>query len=90
MTKLVYSFCMDGHYFLGGYCPEDGWSSAESIEIDAAAKKLEHDNIELTIANLIRAGVSDQSLNQCFIVEFPPDQGGFSLLTPHLEVRSKK
>jgi hypothetical protein len=81
---------MDGHYFLGGYYSVDGWSSAESIEIDAAVKNLEHDNIELTIANLRRAGVSDQALNQCFIAEFPPDQGGFSLLTPDLKVWSKQ
>ena len=36
----AYCRCNSGHYFVGEYCPLDGWSSPESIEVKQLTEQI--------------------------------------------------
>jgi hypothetical protein len=54
----AYCRCNNGHYFVGEYCPIDGWSSPASKELVEGVKLLIGTGQEISLAELRRAGVS--------------------------------
>ena len=40
MLARAYCRCNSGHYFVGEYCPFDGWSSSASKELAAVSERL--------------------------------------------------
>ena len=67
---LAYIRCNEGHYFLGEYCPFDGWSSVESKQLAELTEAITSGNNELSIEQLKKHGVSDATLSRTIIINF--------------------
>ena len=78
----AYCRCNNGHYFVGEYCPIDGWSSAASKELVEGVKRLIGTGQEISLAELHRAGVSEEALRQAVVIEFGASESAFDALSP--------
>ena len=81
-TTRAYCRCNGGHYFSGEYCPYDGWSSAASRELVEATARLEELGTELSLEELKKAGVSNETLWRTIIVSFGTSASIFEALSP--------
>jgi hypothetical protein len=68
--RRLYFRCLNGHYITEGYCPIDGWTH-EQIPNAVSVFSKEPD---MTIEELIKAGVGIDLANRMLIIE---------TLTPH-------
>jgi hypothetical protein len=82
MTTRAYSRCNGGHYFIGAYCPIDGWSSRASVELTAACQRLTASGRPISLADLLEEGVSSDSLRRIIIVEFGSEKSIFDAISP--------
>ena len=62
MLARAYCRCNSGHYFMGEYCPFDGWSSSASKELTEVAERLVRLDRAITLEELRKAGVSAATL----------------------------
>jgi hypothetical protein len=81
MTR-AYSRCNGGHYFSGTHCPLDGWSSAASVELAAAAERLIRNGRVPSIEELRMAGVAEEALSRTIVIEFGTRASAFDLIAP--------
>lgn len=86
MVTRAYCRCNSGHYFMGEYCPFDGWSSEASRELTRAVKKLAGRKQQLTLELLREAGLSAAALARCVVVEFGSPASAFEALSPEYYV----
>jgi hypothetical protein len=82
----VYCRCNGGDYFLGEYCPFDGWSSPKSKEIVEATERLRREGITPSVAALRSTGLSQKALARTLIIEYGSEASAFEALTPQLYV----
>ena len=66
----VYARCNGGHYFIGGTCPFDGWSSPETEAIARAAELAAASTSELSLQALIAAGLSPKAAERATVVQY--------------------
>jgi hypothetical protein len=78
----AYCRCNNGHYFVGEYCPIDGWSSPASKELVEGVKRLIGTGQEISLAELRRAGVSEDALRRSVVIEFGASESAFDALSP--------
>ena len=78
----AYCRCNNGHYFVGEYCPIDGWSSPASKELVEGVKRLIGTGQEISLAELRRAGVSEDALRRTVVIEFGASESAFDALSP--------
>ena len=78
----AYCRCNSGHYFVGEYCPIDGWLSPESKELAAGVKRLIGTGQEVSLAELRKAGVSEGALRRTVGIEFGASESAFDALSP--------
>ncbi|HEY7312078.1 MAG TPA: hypothetical protein VH643_22125 [Gemmataceae bacterium] len=81
-TIRAYSRCNSGHYFLGEFCPYDGWSSPASRELMKAVARLAQVGKEPSIKELKEAGVSRETLWRTIVVSFGVGASMFDALSP--------
>jgi hypothetical protein len=84
MPKRAYCRCNSGHYFTGEYCPFDGWSSPASKELAEAVERLTKQERDLSLEELRKAGVSNNTLFRTIVVEFLSNSSAFEALSPDL------
>ena len=84
MTTRAYCRCNSGHYFVGEFCPFDGWSSKASRELTAAVKKLTAKKQVVSLKALREAGVSTNTLARCIVVEFGLSASAFEAIAPDI------
>jgi hypothetical protein len=82
MTIRAYSRCNSGHYFLGEFCPFDGWSSPASSELTKALKQLARSGRKVSLEELEGAGVSAATLARTIVVAFGSDSAAFEAISP--------
>ncbi|SRR5579885_3800000 len=82
MVVYAYSRCNGGHYFRGACCPLDGWSSAQSRELDAVCQRLSAAGRSVSVASLREAGISESSLARIIVIEFGSAASAFDALSP--------
>jgi hypothetical protein len=81
-TARAYCRCNGGHYFIGEYCPYDGWSSAASKELMEATEQLEKLGKETSIEELRSIGVSNETLWRTIVISFGTNASIFEALSP--------
>lgn len=78
----AYCRCNSGHYYVGEYCPLDGWASSESKELAAAVNRLSCAGLEVSIVALRDMGLSDATLKRAIVVEFGSETSAFDAISP--------
>ena len=78
----AYWRCNSGHYFATAFCPLDGWSSAESVALAAAAGGVSKRGGRVSIEALRVWGVSEAAIQRCIVVEFGAQDAAFDALAP--------
>jgi hypothetical protein len=86
MIIRAYSRCNSGHYFLGEFCPFDGWSSHASRELTAALKELARSGRPVSLEELRQAGVSAATLSRTMVIEFGSSSTAFEAIAPEYYV----
>jgi len=81
MRKVLWR-CNGGDYFSTVYCPFDGWSSENSAALFRAVDRLQRQDTPLTLAALKDAGLSDEAIRSCVIIEFGDSNSAFEALSP--------
>jgi hypothetical protein len=79
---VVYCRCNGGDYFVGEYCPFDGWSSADSKAIAAAARSLADAGHTPSIQALRAAGLGEQTLARALVIDFGAETSAFEAMSP--------
>src|SRR5262245_49449855 len=82
MTAHAYCRCNSGHYFVGEFCPFDGWSSPASRELTKAIQQLADAPREVSLEALRKAGVSQATLERTIVIEFGSDASAFEAVAP--------
>jgi hypothetical protein len=78
----VYCRCNSGHYFMGEYCPIDGWSSAASKELTEAVGRLTATGRAISLVELRKAGVSEEAFKRTIVIEFGANDSAFEAISP--------
>lgn len=78
----AYIRCNSGHYFMGEFCPLDGWSSSESLELTEAATKVLASGNQLSLLELERVGMTNASLKRVIVSQFGSEQSAFDAVVP--------
>ena len=78
----AYCRCNSGHYFVGEYCPIDGWSSTASKELTEAVERLLGTGREISLAELRSAGVSEATIRRTLVIEFGVSESAFDAISP--------
>src|SRR5688572_21015158 len=78
----AYCRCNNGHYFVGEYCPIDGWSSPASKASVEEVTRLIGTGQEISLAELRRAGVSEDALRRAVVIEFGASESALDALSP--------
>jgi len=81
MTR-AYCRCNSGHYFVGEFCPLDGWSSSESTELKKVVEQVVGTGEEPSLVRLRAAGLSDSALRRTIVIEFGIDECAFDAISP--------
>ena len=76
--RRAYCRCNSGHYFVGEYCPIDGWSSPASKELVKGIKWVTALGREPSLQALREAGLSEAALQRIIVIEFGTDACAFS------------
>jgi hypothetical protein len=77
MTTRAYCRCNSGHYFVGEFCPFDGWSSPASRELTEACDQLAGADQDFSLQSLRKAGVSNATMGHTILVTFGSDESIF-------------
>jgi hypothetical protein len=77
MTQRAYFRCNSGHYFIGEFCPFDGWSSPASRELTNGCQRLTETDQEVTLEALRKAGVSNGTIQRTILISFGSDESVF-------------
>jgi hypothetical protein len=81
---VVYAYCRcnSGHFFEGEACPFDGWSSHASRELLRVVLRLKSVGREhFTVEDLRSAGLTDEILQRCIVVEFGSPSSRFEAIS---------
>jgi len=78
----VYCRCTSGHYFIGKYCPIDGWSSSASKELTEAVERLTAAGRAISLTDLRSAGVSEDAMKRTIMIEFGASDSAFEAISP--------
>lgn len=78
----VYCRCNSGHYFTGGCCPIDGWSSEDTDAVFVAAEELLRSDLTPSLDELRRSGLSEQAIARTIVVEFGSGDSAFDAVAP--------
>ena len=78
----TYIRCNEGHYFVGEYCPFDGWSSEESKQLTEISKKITSEGKKLTLKELKENAASDETLRRTIIIDFGTGNFVFDAFSP--------
>jgi hypothetical protein len=78
----VYCRCNSGHYFVGEYCPIDGWSSPVARELVKATKRVTASGKALSLHALRQAGLSEAATQRTIVIEFGIDACVFDAIAP--------
>ena len=81
-TPIAYSRCNSGHYFIGEYCPLDGYSSPASAELTDIVEKLHDSGVKLSIEEIAKAGASQSTLERTIVVDFGSEDSVFDAIVP--------
>jgi hypothetical protein len=82
----VFARCNGGHYFAGGQCPFDGWSSEETNAIAPAAQRFVDEGRDPSMTALEASGLSPQALARACVVEFYSTDHAVDGIQPELIV----
>lgn len=82
MVVRAYCRCNSGHYFAGRYCPIDGWSSPASHELTEAVARVLDTGRELSLMELRKAGVSEETIGRTIVIEFGSPASAFDAVSP--------
>ena len=82
MTIRAYSRCNSGHYFIGEFCPFDGWSSQASRELTKALKNLARSGRKVSLEELRSEGVSAATLARTIVIAFGSSSSAFEAISP--------
>ncbi len=82
MSTRAYCRCNSGHYFVGEFCPLDGWSSPASRELTEAVERVTRAGLPLSIEELRKAGVGKNTLSRAIVVEFGSCECVFDAISP--------
>jgi hypothetical protein len=80
--RRAYCRCNSGHYFVGEYCPIDGWSSLASKELVKVIKRVTASGREPSLRALREAGLSEAALQRIIVIEFGTDACVFDAIAP--------
>lgn len=78
----AYIRCNEGHYFIGEYCPFDGWSSEESKELMEISNKILSEGHKISLKELKENNASDKTLSRTIIIEFGEGNFVFDAVLP--------
>ena len=78
----AYCRCNSGHYFVGEYCPLDGWSSLAAKELVKVTRRVLASGRELSLQGLRQAGLSEATAQRTIVIEFGTDAGAFDAVSP--------
>ena len=78
----AYCRCNSGHYFVGEYCPIDGWSSPVAKALVKATKRVTAAGQALSLHALRQAGLSAAAAQRTIVVEFGTDACVFDAIAP--------
>ena len=82
MITRAYTRCNSGHYFMGEFCPFDGWSSSASRELTEALKRFPGGGRQITLEALQKVGVSDATIARTIVISFGSDCCLFEAISP--------
>lgn len=74
--------CNSGHYFSGGYCQLEGWSSTASKQLAEVVERLAASRRDPSLAELRRAGLDSAALQRTIVVQFGAEGSIFEALAP--------
>ena len=77
MTQRVYCRCNSGHYFIGEFCPFDGWSSPATRALTNACERLEETHQEVSLETLKKGGVGQDALQRTILITFGSGESVF-------------
>ena len=80
--RRLYCRCNSGHYFVGEYCPIDGWSSPVSKELVQVIKRVTASGQEPSLRALREVGLSEATLQRTIVIEFGTDACVFDAIAP--------
>ena len=78
----AYCRCNSGHYFVGAYCPIDGWSSPLAKELVQATKRVTASGQALSVHALCQAGLSEAAAQRTVVIEFGTEACVFDAIVP--------
>ena len=78
----AYCRCNSGHYFVGEYCPIDGWSSPIAKELVKATQRVTAAGQALSVQALRQAGLSEAAAQRTMVIEFGTDACVFDAIVP--------
>lgn len=80
--RRAYCRYNSGHYFVGEYCPIDGWSSPASKELVQVIKRVTASGQEPSLRALREAGLSEAAIQRIIVIEFGTDACAFDAIAP--------
>jgi len=78
----AYCRCNSGHYFVGEYCPIDGWSSPVAEELVKATKRVIASGQAPSLHALRQTGLSEAAAQRTIVIEFGTDACVFDAIVP--------
>lgn len=78
----VFARCNGGHYFVGTWCPFDGWGSQETESIARVALALVDGGKVPSMAALQASGLTPQALARACVVEFYSNEQALEAIEP--------
>jgi len=82
-TKVLLIRCNSGHYFSGGKnCPLDNWSLDRYENLEKVLAQIEKDGVDISIEELKRRGISNDTLARLIVVDFGSVNSVFYGLAP--------
>jgi hypothetical protein len=82
MITRAYTRCNSGHYFMGEFCPFDGWSSSASRELTKTLKRFAGAGRPISLEALQKAGVSDATIAGTIVISFGSAGCVFDAISP--------
>ncbi len=80
----VFARCNGGHYFVGKWCPFDGWGSEETEAIERVADDLFEKRAVPTMASLEAAGLPPKTLARACVIPFYSNDQALEGIEPNL------
>jgi hypothetical protein len=82
MITCAYTRCNSGHYFMGEFCPFDGWSSPASRELTHALKRFAGSRQQISLESLQKAGASEPTIARATVISVGSDTSAFEAISP--------